>query len=91
LQYAPGRGRLAASRGRLVVGDAPLTVEGYGETAGLSVEAQNALSLAIPFVSLTARSVQPYFTGLLAKSLAMSIATTTGPGRVRLTATPTAS
>lgn len=69
----------------------PLTVEAYGETAGLSVEAQHALLLATPILSLTARTVQPYFTGVLAKSLAMSIETVTGPGRVRLTATPTPS
>lgn len=75
--------------GRLVVSNAPLTVEGCGEAAGLSVETQNALVLATPIVALTARTVQPYFTGLLAKALGRSIDATTEPGRVRLTAAPT--
>jgi histidine phosphotransferase ChpT len=74
--------------GRLVVRDAPLTVEGYGAGAGLSVEAQNALLLATPIAELTARTVQPYFTGLLAKALARSMEATAEPGKIRLAAVP---
>jgi len=75
--------------GRLVATDAPLTVEGYGEGAGLSAEACNALLLATPVAALTARTVQPYFTGLLAKTLARSMDAAAEPGKIRLTAAPT--
>jgi hypothetical protein len=40
--------------------------------------------LATPIADLTARTVQPYFTGLLAKALERSLIATAEPGRVRL-------
>jgi histidine phosphotransferase ChpT len=72
--------------GRLVVTDAPLTVEAYGEAAALSVETRKALVLATPIAALTTRTVQPYFTGLLAKALTRLLDARAEPGRVRLTA-----
>jgi histidine phosphotransferase ChpT len=76
--------------GRLVLSDAPLTVEALGDGAALSAEAREALALAAPVPALTARTVQPYFTGLLAKALEMSIDGTEDGGRVCLRAVPTA-
>jgi hypothetical protein len=42
--------------------------------------------LTTPIAALNARTVQPYFTGLLAKELDLSLIATTDPGRVRLRA-----
>jgi histidine phosphotransferase ChpT len=70
--------------GRLVLTDGPLSLEAVGETAALSPEARQALMLAIPIADLTARTVQPYYTGLLAKALERSLTSTAEPGRVRL-------
>jgi hypothetical protein len=50
----------------------------------LSPEAGQALMLATPIADLTARTVQPYYTGLLAKALKRSLIATVEPGRVRL-------
>ena len=77
--------------GRLVVRDAPLTIEGYGEGASLSAEARHALRLATPIAALTARTVQPYFTGLLAKALGRAMEAAAAPGKIRLTAAPISS
>ena len=76
--------------GRLVLSDAPLTVEAFGDGAALSAEAREALTLAAPIAALTARTVQPYFTGLLAKALETSIDATAGQGKIRLRAVSTA-
>jgi histidine phosphotransferase ChpT len=70
--------------GRLILTDAPLSLEAVGEPAALSPEARQALMLAIPIAHLTARTVQPYYTGLLAKALERSLTATAEPGRVRL-------
>jgi histidine phosphotransferase ChpT len=70
--------------GRLVLTDGPLSLEAIGEPAALSAEARQALMLATPIADLTARTVQPYFTGLLAKALERSLIATAEPGRVRL-------
>jgi histidine phosphotransferase ChpT len=70
--------------GRLVLTDGPLTLEMVGEHAALSPEARQALMLVTPIADLTARTVQPYFTGLLAKTLERSLTAVAEPGRVRL-------
>jgi hypothetical protein len=70
--------------GRLVLTDGPLSLEAVGEPAALSPEAGQALMLATPIADLTARTVQPYYTGLLAKALKRSLIATVEPGRVRL-------
>ena len=70
--------------GRLVLTDDPLSLEAVGEPAALSAEAREALMLATPIADLTARTVQPYFTGLLAKALERSLIATAEPGRIRL-------
>ena len=70
--------------GCLVLTDGPLSLEAVGEPAALSAEAREALMLATPIADLTARTVQPYFTGLLAKALERSLFATVEPGRVRL-------
>jgi histidine phosphotransferase ChpT len=72
--------------GRLALSDAPLTIEAIGEAAALSPEARSALMLTTPITELTARTVQPYFAGLLAKALECRLIATAEPGRVRLTA-----
>jgi hypothetical protein len=72
--------------GRLVVTDTPLGVEAVGEAAALSLETQEALLLATPITMLNARTVQPYFTGLLAAALVRSLVASTEPGRIRLEA-----
>ncbi len=70
--------------GRLILTDGPLSLEAVGEPATLSAEAREALMLVTPIADLTARTVQPYFTGLLAKALERSLIATAEPGRVRL-------
>ena len=70
--------------GRLDLTDRPLSLEAVGERAALSAEARQALMLATPIADLTPRTVQPYFTGLLAKALERSLIATAEPGRVRL-------
>jgi len=70
--------------GRLVLTDGPLSLEAVGEPVALPAEARQALMLATPIADLTARTVQPYFTGLLAKALERSVIATAEPGRVRL-------
>jgi histidine phosphotransferase ChpT len=72
--------------GRLALSDNPLTLEAIGEPAALSPETHAALLLAPPINELTARTVQAYFTGLLAKALGRILIATAEPGRVRLSA-----
>ena len=72
--------------GRLVLTDSPFTLEVVGEAAALSPEAQLALPLATPITELNPRTVQPYFTGLLAQALDCSLIATVEPGRIRLRA-----
>jgi histidine phosphotransferase ChpT len=68
--------------GRLVLADDPLTLDAVGEPAALPAEAYAALTLATPIGELTPRTVQPYFTGLLAQALGSSLIATSEPGRV---------
>jgi histidine phosphotransferase ChpT len=70
--------------GRLILTDRPLSLEAVGEPAALSAAAREALMLITPIADLTARTVQPYFAGLLAKALERSLTATAEPGRVRL-------
>jgi histidine phosphotransferase ChpT len=70
--------------GRLILTDEPLCLEAVGEAAVLSPEACEALTLVTPTAGLNARTVQPYFTGLLARWLDLFIIASVEPGRVRL-------
>jgi histidine phosphotransferase ChpT len=70
--------------GHLALSDIPLSIEALGEGAALSPEAHAALMLKTAIGELTARTVQPYFAGLLARTLDCRLRVTTAPGRVRL-------
>jgi histidine phosphotransferase ChpT len=70
--------------GRLTLAEGPLSVEAIGEIAALSPDARAALTLSTPIAELTTRTVQGYFTGLLARELGRRIIATTEPGRLRL-------
>jgi histidine phosphotransferase ChpT len=70
--------------GHLALNDIPLSIEALGEGAALSPDAHAALMLAMPIGELTARTVQAYFAGLLARTLDCRLRVTTAPGRVRL-------
>jgi histidine phosphotransferase ChpT len=72
--------------GRLALTDDPLALDAVGETAVLSPETRAALTLTTPTAELTVRTVQAYFTGLLAKALGQRLIATEEPGRVRFTA-----
>jgi histidine phosphotransferase ChpT len=74
--------------GNLVLAVAPdgLDLEATGEFAALSPETSAALLLATPVSALTSRSVQAYFTGLLAESLGCRLVRTEELRRLRLTA-----
>jgi histidine phosphotransferase ChpT len=82
-------GAEALSRGgSLVLAVAPdgLDLEATGECAALSPETSAALSSATPVAALTPRSVQAYFTGLLAETLGCRLVRMEELQRVRLTA-----
>ena len=70
--------------GRLMLADRPLNVEAVGDAAALSSEARDAAALVAPIADLTSRTVQAYFTGLLAQALGCRLIGTAEPGRVRL-------
>jgi histidine phosphotransferase ChpT len=72
--------------GRLVLTDDPLNLEAVGEAADLTPELRSALMLTMPIAELSSRTVQAFFTGLLAKVLGCRLIGTAEPGRVRLTA-----
>jgi histidine phosphotransferase ChpT len=72
--------------GRLTLTAGPLAVEAVAEPISLSPEMRAALALKTPSVELTARTVQPYFTGLLARALGCRLIATAGPERARLAA-----
>lgn len=74
--------------GRLALSDGPgsLDLQAIGEGAFLSSEASAALMVATPVSALTSRTVQPYFTGLLAGALGWRLSHRTEPRGVRLTA-----
>jgi len=63
-----------------------LDVEATGEFTPMSPETSAALLLATPVAALTPRSVQAYFTGLLAKTLGCRLVRTEEFRRLRLTA-----
>ena len=77
--------------GRLALTDNPFALVAVGETAALSSETRAALTLITPVAELTVRTVQAYFTGLLARALGQCLVGTAEPGRVRLTAIPAGS
>jgi histidine phosphotransferase ChpT len=82
-------GAEALSRGgNLVMAATPdgLDLEATGEFATLSPETNAALSLETPVAALTRRSVQAYFTGLLAEVLGCRLVRTEVFQRLRLTA-----
>jgi len=82
-------GAEALSRGGslvLAAGPAGVNVEAIGEFVALSPETSAALTLAIPVAALTSRSVQAYFTGLLAETLGRRLIRTEELRRVQLTA-----
>ena len=74
--------------GNLVLagGSAGLDVEAIGDFAALSPEMGAALSLATPIAALNPRTVQAYFTGLLAETLGSRLVRTEELRRVRLSA-----
>src|SRR5215472_1549085 len=72
--------------GRLVLRADPLHLDVIGETVELVPDTHTALTLEIPVGELTSRTVQAFFSGLLAKALGCRLIATTEPGRVRLAA-----
>ncbi|HYZ39835.1 MAG TPA: histidine phosphotransferase family protein [Stellaceae bacterium] len=72
--------------GCLALSHPPLTLEVSGDGVALTAEVGAALTLATPLSELTPRTVQAYFTGLLAKTLNSSVKSTTRLGTVSLTA-----
>jgi histidine phosphotransferase ChpT len=72
--------------GRLVLATAILEIEAIGETPSLSPETLAALTLAVPVHSLTSRTVQAYYAGVLAASLGCRLVGRAEPRRVRLAA-----
>jgi histidine phosphotransferase ChpT len=82
-------GAEALSRGgSLMLTDGPqgLDLQVVGETVFISPEVSAALELATPVAALTSRTVQAYFTGLLAEALGRRLVHAAEPRRVRLTA-----
>jgi histidine phosphotransferase ChpT len=82
-------GAEALSRGGslvLAAGPAGINVEAIGELAALSPETSAALALATPIAALTSRSVQAYFTGLLAETLGRRLVRTEELRRIQLSA-----
>ena len=79
--------------GSLVVAVKPdgLDLAATGEFAALPPETSAALLLATPVSALTSRSIQAYFTGLLAESLGCRLVRTEELQRLRLTAIALAS
>ena len=75
--------------GRLLLTDDPLSLEAIGEAAVLTSERHAALSLTTPIAELTPRTIQAFFTGLLARALGCRVIGTQEPGRVRLTVAST--
>jgi histidine phosphotransferase ChpT len=72
--------------GRLVLAAATLELEALGEAAVLSSETVAALTLVTPVDALSSRTVQAYFTGLLAASLGCRLVGSAEPRRARLAA-----
>jgi histidine phosphotransferase ChpT len=74
--------------GRLVLTTALLEIEAIGQAPYLSPETLGAMTLAAPVEVLTSRTVQAYFSGLLAASLGCRLVGSLEPGRVRLAVIP---
>jgi histidine phosphotransferase ChpT len=74
--------------GSLTLTDGPqgLDLQVAGESVFLSPEVSTALVLSTPVAALTSRTVQAYFTGLLAETLGCRLVHAAEPRRVRLTA-----
>ena len=70
----------------LAAGPAGISVDAIGEFAALSPDTSAALELATPVAALTSRSVQAYFTGLLAETLGRRLVSTEELRRVQLSA-----
>ena len=70
----------------LAAGPAGISVDAIGEFATLSRETTAALALATPVAALTSRSVQAYFTGLLAETLGGRLVSTEELRRIQLSA-----
>jgi histidine phosphotransferase ChpT len=82
-------GAEALSRGgglTLTHGPQGLDLQIVGEMVFLSPEVCAALELATPVAALTSRTVQAYFTGLLAEALGRRLVHAAEPRRVRLSA-----
>jgi len=82
-------GAEALSRGGnlvLAAGPSGIKVEAFGEFAALSPETSAALALVTPVAALTSRSIQAYFTGLLAETLGCRLVRTEELRRVQLSA-----
>ena len=87
-------GAEALSRGgNLVLASGPngINVDAIGDFVALSPETSAALTLATPIGALTSRSVQAYFTGLLAETLGHRLVRTEELRRVQLSAVALAS
>ncbi len=83
----PRGGRLSLSVRSGTSCPASIGVEASGPRTALSAEASAALSLTAPADGLTSRTVQAYFTGLLARGLACRLlSNAAAPDRLRLTA-----
>jgi histidine phosphotransferase ChpT len=76
--------------GRLTLLDDPLSLEAIGAAADLSGDTSAALGLTMPIAELTPRTVQAFFTGLLAKALGYRLTGAAEPGRVRFALLATA-
>lgn len=74
--------------GSLALSDSPggLDLQATGDGAFLSPEVSAALMVATPVSALTSRTIQPYFTGLLAGALGWRLSHRAEPRGVRLTA-----
>ena len=82
-------GAEALSRGgNLVLAAGPngINVDAIGDFVALSPETSAALTLATPIAALTSRSVQAYFTGLLAETLGGRLVSTEELRRIQLSA-----
>lgn len=72
--------------GRLVVATAILEIEAIGDTPSLPPETLAALTLVAPVHSLTSRTVQAYYAGVLAASLGFRLVGRAEPRQLRLAA-----
>jgi histidine phosphotransferase ChpT len=72
-------------------GNCGLRLDAAGEAAQLAPEQRAALALEAPLGALAARTVQAYFTGLVARTQGLDlVASTLGAGRLRISSMPAA-